>query len=106
MHTQTIGTNVARQLVEANAIGGAAIVGQSGGWSVVLRVGATEKLLGTQRADKPRIWRSLDSCVQYLKKIGRASGRERECQYVWISGGAGSLKKKKTWKQRKHHIIK
>src|SRR3546814_17881766 len=28
------------------------------------------------------------------EKIGRASGRERECQYVWISVVAGSLKKK------------
>src|SRR3546814_18659316 len=28
-------------------------------------------------------------------EIGRASGRERVCQYVWISVFAGSLKKKK-----------
>src|SRR3546814_16891397 len=28
-------------------------------------------------------------------EIGRASGRERVCQYVYISVGAGSLKKKK-----------
>src|SRR3546814_12977900 len=26
---------------------------------------------------------------------GRASCRERECQYVWISGGGGAYKKKK-----------
>src|SRR3546814_12128803 len=26
--------------------------------------------------------------------IGSASGRERVCQYVYISGGAGSIKKK------------
>src|SRR3546814_16177396 len=29
------------------------------------------------------------------RELGRASGRERECQYVYISGVAGSLKKKK-----------
>src|SRR3546814_14515117 len=29
-----------------------------------------------------------------LVEIGRASGRERVCQYVWIAGGAVSLKKK------------
>src|SRR3546814_19780719 len=29
------------------------------------------------------------------RKIGRASCRERVCQYVWISVGAVSLKKKK-----------
>ena len=27
----------------------------------------TEKPLGTQRTDKPRTWRSLDTCVDYLK---------------------------------------
>src|SRR3546814_10968830 len=26
-------------------------------------------------------------------EIGRASGRERVCQYVWSSGGAGDIKK-------------
>src|SRR3546814_15269628 len=30
-----------------------------------------------------------------VQSIGRASGREVVCQYVWISGGAVSLKKKK-----------
>src|SRR3546814_13814209 len=30
-----------------------------------------------------------------IGEIGRASGRERVCQYVLISGGAVSLKKKK-----------
>src|SRR3546814_14569825 len=33
-------------------------------------------------------------------EIGRASCRERVCQYVWISVGGGSLKKKKSKKQR------
>jgi hypothetical protein len=27
-----------------------------------------EKPLGAQRSDKPRMWRSLDRCVDYLKK--------------------------------------
>src|SRR3546814_15671250 len=30
-----------------------------------------------------------------LYRIGRASGRERVCQYGYIPGGVGSLKKKK-----------
>src|SRR3546814_11261741 len=33
--------------------------------------------------------------LAFLQQIGRASVRERECQYVEISVGAGSLKKKK-----------
>src|SRR3546814_12242560 len=31
-----------------------------------------------------------------VAEIGRASGRERECQYGWVSGGAVSYKKKIT----------
>src|SRR3546814_16858512 len=42
-----------------------------------------------------------DLVNQVLEKIGRASCRERGCQYVWISFGAGSLKKK-TKKNRRH----
>lgn len=66
MDNQTIDTAIARRMVDANAILGASIIGQSGGWSVMLKLGVTEKPLGTQRTDKPRIWRSLDSCIGYL----------------------------------------
>lgn len=67
MSNHTIDTPMARRLVEAAAIRGAAIVGQPGGWAVMLKVGMQETPLGTQRTDKPRTWRSLDSCVQYLR---------------------------------------
>src|SRR3546814_13826364 len=37
----------------------------------------------------------LGATVQVIThEIGRASCRERVCQYVWISGGADCLKKK------------
>jgi len=64
---RTIDTLLARQMVEAAALRGASIIGQPGGWSVMLKIGMTEKPLGTQRTDKPRTWRSLDSCVAYLR---------------------------------------
>jgi hypothetical protein len=63
----TIDTAVAKRMVEASAIHTASIIGQPGGWSVMLKIGMTEKALGAQRSDKPRIWRSLDRCVDYLK---------------------------------------
>jgi hypothetical protein len=68
MTTQTIDTAMAKRMVEANAIRGAAIIGQPGGWSVMLKLGMTEKPLGIQRSDKPRLWTSLDSCIGYLKR--------------------------------------
>jgi len=67
MSTQTIDTAMARRMVEASAIRGAAIIGQPGGWSVLLKLGMQEKPLGAQRSDRPRVWRSLDRCVEYLR---------------------------------------
>ena len=65
----TIDTAIAKRMVEANAMGvRASIIGQSGGWSVMLKIGMTEKVLGVQRTDSPRVWRSLDRCVEYVKK--------------------------------------
>ena len=67
MSTHTIDTALARRMVEACAIRGASIIGQPGGWSVMLKMGMMEKPLGTQRTDKPRTWRSLDTCMEYLR---------------------------------------
>ena len=67
MPTQTIDTNMAKRMVEASAIRGASIIGQPGGWAVMLKLGMTEMPLGIQRGNKPRMWRSLDTCMAYLK---------------------------------------
>lgn len=65
---QTIDTATARRMAEAGTIRGVAIIGQPSGWSVMLKVGMTEKPLGGQRTDKPRTWRSLDTLTQYLRE--------------------------------------
>ncbi|WP_198926032.1 hypothetical protein [Acidithiobacillus thiooxidans] len=67
MTTHTIDTATVKRLVEARALRGAAIIGQPGGWSIMLKYGTEERPLGIQRADKPRLWRSLDTCVGYLR---------------------------------------
>jgi hypothetical protein len=67
MTTHTIDTAMAKRMVEASSIRGASIIGQAGGWSVVLKFGLHERPLGAQRSDKPRTWRSLDRAVAYLK---------------------------------------
>mgnify|MGYP000025178467 FL=1 len=43
MSSHTIDTAMAKRLVEAAAIRGAAIIGQPGGWSVVLKLGMQDK---------------------------------------------------------------
>src|SRR5690606_9199999 len=65
---QTIDTATARRMAEAGAILGVSIVGQPGGWSVMLKTGIQEKPLGSQKQDKPRTWRSLDTLTEYLRK--------------------------------------
>src|SRR3546814_15452883 len=44
---------------------------------------------------KVELYGSKELLLGYGAKIGRASGRERVCQYVYNSVGAGSVKKKK-----------
>ena len=67
MSTVTIDSKMPKRMVEAAAIRGASIVGQPGGWAVMLKIGMHERPLGVQRSDKPRMWRSLDTCMAYLK---------------------------------------
>lgn len=65
---QTIDTATARRMAEAGTIRGVSIIGQPGGWSVMLKTGIHEKPLGAQKQDKPRTWRSLDTLTEYLRK--------------------------------------
>ena len=65
--SNTIDTAMAKRMADASAIRGASIIGQPGGWSVVLKLGLHERPLGAQRTDKPRTWRSLDRAVAYVK---------------------------------------
>lgn len=75
MRMHTIGTDVARRMALEKTLKGAAIVGRPGAWRVMLRIGGAEKLLGSQHADRPRTWVSLDTCMRYLMQ-------ELHIQYV------------------------
>ena len=67
MTSEIIDTAVAKQLIQAHAVRSASIVGQPGGWSVVLRLEVSEKRLAAQRSKHVRIWRSLDRCVAFMR---------------------------------------
>jgi hypothetical protein len=69
--SDTIDHATLKRLVEAGAIHGAHIVGQPGGWGVVIRYGTTERPLAAKRGAM-RIFRKLDTLVPYLKDIGIA----------------------------------
>ena len=63
----TIDTRLAKQLQQACALRGCSIIGVAGGWSVLIKVGMSEKPLGTQRTGRVRQWRSLDTLMEYLR---------------------------------------
>lgn len=63
----TIDTRLAKQLQTACALRGVSIVGVPGGWSVLVKLGMSEKPLGTQRTGRVRQWRSLDTLIDYLR---------------------------------------
>lgn len=71
MTANTIDHLTLERLVEAGAVRGASIVGQPGGWGVVIQYGMTERALAAKRG-AVRIFRKFETLVGYLKKIGIA----------------------------------
>lgn len=67
----TIDHNTLARLVEAGAVRGATVVGQPGGWGVVVQYGMTERALAAKRG-AVRIWKRFETLVSYLKEMGLA----------------------------------
>src|SRR3546814_17071073 len=97
-------------MAEARPAAGA---GGSGAWGLPRETGrkgchapAESVLTGESEPDRRRIealpfkGRVGWGGVSVRTEMGRASCRERVCQYVYISVGGGSLKQKKTKKSR------
>ena len=72
MATETIDHGTLSRLVEAGVVKGAHIVGQSGGWAVVVKYGLTERPLAAQRTRQVRLFRRFETLVSYLKDMGIA----------------------------------
>lgn len=61
------------RLVEAGAVRSATVVGQSGGWCVLVKYGMIERALAAQRSRQVRVFRKFETLVAYLKTLGIAS---------------------------------
>lgn len=72
MITETIDHTTLTRLAEAGVIHSAHIIGQSGGWGVLLKYGVTERALAAQRSQQMRIFRKFETLVHYLKGVGIA----------------------------------
>lgn len=70
MAAETIDHSTLSKLAEAGAVRSAHVVGRDGGWGIVVRYGTTERALAAQRSQQVRIFRKLETLVDYLKDIG------------------------------------
>lgn len=56
-----------QSLKEAQAIRSATVLGQRGGWAVLVRYGALERAVAAQRARTPRLWRTLPGAAAFVR---------------------------------------
>ncbi len=81
MSSETIDHNTLSRLVEAGAVRGAHVIGQIGGWGVMIKYGMIERPLATTRSKKIRMFKKLETLVVYLKDIGISSFDVDAAQY-------------------------
>ncbi|MFW8584474.1 hypothetical protein ACOJBM_04805 [Rhizobium beringeri] len=70
MTAETIDHSTLSRLVEAGAVDAAHVVGKTGGWSVFIRYGKSERPLAAQRSRQVRVFKRMDTLVSYLKDVG------------------------------------
>jgi hypothetical protein len=70
MSTDTIDHATLCQLADAGAIKDAHVVGQKGGWAIRVRFGTRVRTLSAQRSRQIRLFRSFETLVSYLQKMG------------------------------------
>jgi len=70
MTTQTIDHTTLTKLAAAGVVHSAHVIGQQGGWGILVKYGNTERALAAQRSHQVRIFRKLETLVDYLKGIG------------------------------------
>lgn len=70
MIAETIDRTTLSRLVEAGTVRSARVVGQEGGWAVMIKYGTAEHALAKQRSRQVRLFKSLETLVSYLKAVG------------------------------------
>ena len=65
----TIDHATLEHLSQAGAVRGACVVGQPGGWGVVIQYGTTERTLAAKRG-AVRIFKKFETLAGYLKTVG------------------------------------
>ena len=65
---ETIDSKAVKNLVEAQAIRGATVLGQPGGWAVLVRHCALERTVSAQKSRQMRLWRNLNTAVAFVRQ--------------------------------------
>jgi hypothetical protein len=69
MAEEAIDHRTLAKLVESGAVRGTRVIGQAGGWGVVVTCGKTARTLAAQRG-KVRLFSKLETVAVYLREIG------------------------------------
>lgn len=91
MTADTIDHTTLAHLVEAGAVRGAEVIGQPGGWGVVIKYGMTERALAARRG-AVRIFKKFETLVAYLKGMGIAEYRVNAADYDPQAAKAGQAR--------------
>ncbi len=71
MTTQTIDHSTLSRLVETGAVRDAHVVGQHGGWKIVVKADKDNTYtLTAQRKNEVRLFKKMDTLIGYLKGVG------------------------------------
>lgn len=70
MAINTLDHGTLSRLVEAGAVSGAHVIGQPGGWALIVKYGMHERTLAAKNSGAVRVWRRFETLASYLKEIG------------------------------------
>lgn len=70
MASETIDHSTLHKLVESGVVDAAQVMGTQGGWSLTVKYGRTERPLAAQRSRQVRLFKRLETVVNYLKEMG------------------------------------
>jgi hypothetical protein len=80
MSNSTIDHVTLARLVEAGVVRGATVIGQKGGWCIVVQYGMTEGSLAAKHG-AVRVFRKMETLIGYLRDMGIAKFSVDATQY-------------------------
>lgn len=70
MAQEMIDHAVLTRLIDAGVVSGVSVTAQQGGWSIMIKYGASEAALMAQRSGKVRVFKRFETLASYLKDFG------------------------------------